>query len=113
MLTKQLQQQLIEKLRIIDPYKVILFGSHAYGTPSSDSDIDLLVVTEDTFLPQSFAEKNAVYLRVAGAIVDIEKRMPIDLLVHTKAMHQKFVEIGGMFARQIVAQGIVLYEKFN
>jgi predicted nucleotidyltransferase len=26
------------------PDKIILFGSHAYGTPNEDSDVDLLVV---------------------------------------------------------------------
>jgi predicted nucleotidyltransferase len=26
------------------PDKIILFGSHAYGTPHEDSDMDLLVV---------------------------------------------------------------------
>jgi predicted nucleotidyltransferase len=27
-----------------DPERIILFGSHAYGTPNADSDVDLLVV---------------------------------------------------------------------
>jgi predicted nucleotidyltransferase len=26
------------------PEKIILFGSHAYGTPTEDSDVDLLVI---------------------------------------------------------------------
>ena len=26
------------------PEKIILFGSHAYGTPNEDSDVDLLVI---------------------------------------------------------------------
>jgi predicted nucleotidyltransferase len=26
------------------PEKIILFGSHAYGTPNADSDVDMLVV---------------------------------------------------------------------
>ena len=28
------------------PQKVILFGSHAYGTPTEDSDVDLLVIMD-------------------------------------------------------------------
>ena len=27
-----------------DPEQIILFGSHAWGTPTEDSDIDLLVI---------------------------------------------------------------------
>ena len=28
---------------LFDPDKIILFGSHAYGTPHADSDVDILV----------------------------------------------------------------------
>lgn len=111
MLTEELKRQLIERLKVINPYKIILFGSYAQGTAAIDSDIDLLVVTEDNFFPNTFAEKNAIYLHVAKTIVEIEKKIPIDLIVHTKAMYRKFIELGGMFARQIGAKGIILYEK--
>ena len=36
----------------------MLFGSYAYGVSNEDSDVDLLVVTNDDFIPQNFAEKN-------------------------------------------------------
>jgi len=111
MLTENLKKQLVEKLKAIDPYKIILFGSHAYGEPGAESDVDLLVVTNDDYLPVNFAEKNAIYLRVANSIIDIEKQTPIDLIVHTKAMHRKFVEMGGMFSKKIAADGMILYEK--
>ena len=41
MLAEVLKNEIIEDLRVIDLEKVILFGSYAYGTPQSDSDIDL------------------------------------------------------------------------
>jgi predicted nucleotidyltransferase len=31
-------------VREFDPERIILFGSHAYGTPGPESDVDLLVV---------------------------------------------------------------------
>ena len=31
-------------VREFAPLQVILFGSYAYGTPTADSDVDLLVV---------------------------------------------------------------------
>jgi len=37
-------QRLVEAL---DPMSVYLYGSHAYGQPRDDSDIDLLVVVPD------------------------------------------------------------------
>lgn len=61
MLTDDLTRQLIESLKKTDPSKIILFGSHAYGEPGPESDVDLLVVTEDDFFPKNFAEKNAIY----------------------------------------------------
>ena len=30
------------------PQRIILFGSYAYGTPSTDSDVDLLVLIKGT-----------------------------------------------------------------
>ena len=44
------------------PEKVILFGSHAYGQPGSDSDIDLLIVkdTNEQFFDRCFAVRRNV-----------------------------------------------------
>jgi predicted nucleotidyltransferase len=111
MLTEEFTRLLIEKLKKTDPCKIILFGSHAYGEPDAASDVDLLVVTEDDFLPKNFAEKNAIYLKVSNSITEIEKIIPIDLIVHTKAMHRRFIEMGSMFSRKIIVDGKVLYEK--
>lgn len=110
-MSEDLKFQLVENLKTTDPFKIILFGSHAYGAPGPESDIDLLVVTDDDFMPRDFAEKNAIYLRVAESITEIEKKVPIDLIVHTKAMHRKFIEMESMFSRKITAGGKVLYEK--
>src|SRR6266705_865839 len=40
------------------PDKIILFGSHAYGTPHADSDVDLLVI-----MPTSDQHSQAVRIR--------------------------------------------------
>ena len=110
MLTREMKNTLLKRLKTVDPLKVVLFGSHAYGTPGADSDIDLLVVTRDEFIPASFSAKMDVYLRVAESLSEIEKDVPIDLIVHTKAVHAKFIAMNGMFARKILSQGDVLYE---
>ena len=94
MLSDDFIRQLVEMLKKVDPHKIILFGSHAYGDSDSESDVDLMVVTEDDFLPKDFAEKNTVYLRVSNSITDLEKKIPIDLIVHTKAMHREFMNMG-------------------
>ena len=44
-----LKHEIVTRLKPLDPEKIILFGSYAYGTPTEDSDIDLFLVkdTED------------------------------------------------------------------
>src|SRR5436190_14282875 len=38
---RRFARQVAERFR---PERIILFGSHAYGTPHADSDVDILVV---------------------------------------------------------------------
>ena len=104
---------IIERLKQTQPEKIILFGSYAYGEPSEDSDLDILVVTGDDLIPSSFAEKSQIYLRISHAISDIKKEFPVDLIVHTKPMHQKFIKYNSLFARELLTKGKVLYEKNN
>jgi predicted nucleotidyltransferase len=42
-----LKHEIIERLKPLDPDKIILFGSYAYGTPNEDSDIDLFLIKDD------------------------------------------------------------------
>jgi len=103
-------QQLKENLRELNPYLVLLFGSYAYGTPNIDSDIDLLVVTNDEFVPQTFKEKTNLYIKVSEHILNISKQVPVDLIVYTRPMYRQFVEGGSSFSKEILNNGIILYE---
>lgn len=40
---EELKPLIIERLKPLNPDKIILFGSYAYGTPTEDSDIDLFL----------------------------------------------------------------------
>ncbi len=104
---------LIENLKSTKPEKIILFGSYAYGNPDEGSDLDILVVTGDDFIPSDFSEKSKIYLKVACTISEIRKKIPVDLIVHTKGMHNKFIKLNSLFARELLTNGIVLYEKDN
>jgi predicted nucleotidyltransferase len=106
---EKIKLEIIEKLKPLNPEKVILFGSYAYGTPNEDSDIDLYVVTNDDFMPQTFKENMDIKLRVSRAIKDLQKIIPIDTIIHTKAMNEKFTQIGSMFSKEILSKGIKIY----
>jgi predicted nucleotidyltransferase len=67
--TRQIVQQ-------FDPHKVILFGSYAYGQPTPDSDVDLLVLMDTDEPPLHVAAKIAAM---------IEHPFPLDIVVRTPA----------------------------
>ena len=104
---------IVARLRHIGVHKIILFGSLTSGDIHSNSDIDLIVVTNDEQMPQSYKEKSDMYLRVSTALTDIQGKIPIDLIVYTKPMFNKFNELGSLFSKEISQKGIVLYEADN
>jgi uncharacterized protein len=83
------------------PERIILFGSYAYGRPTADSDVDLLVI-----LPfEGHPARKAAEIRTS-----IRAPFPMDLLVRTPQQVQRRVEQGDFFMREIMEKGKVLYE---
>ncbi len=83
------------------PQQVILFGSYAYGEPTEESDVDLLVVME--------TDENPMHL--AGLIsAAIDHPFPLDILVMTPARLETYIKEKAIFESQVVTQGAVLYE---
>jgi len=60
------------------PEQIILFGSHAWGTPTADSDVDLLVILADS---DESPHRRAV--RAHRALRGLP--VPCDILVRTRA----------------------------
>lgn len=108
MLIESVKKEIIENLRSIDPVKVILFGSYAYGTPDQDSDIDLYIVTKEDFIPGCFEENLQIKKKVYLALSNFRKKYASDILVHTLPVHQKFIESESSFSKEIMQKGIVL-----
>jgi len=86
------------------PDKIVLFGSYAYGSPTQDSDVDLLVV-----MPTRNQVEQAV--RIDEAIE--ERDFPLDLFVRTPKTLENRLRWGDSFLQEIVTRGKVLYEKAN
>ena len=87
----------------LHPEKVILFGSHAYGKPTPDSDVDLLVILETS------APDKERYLAVCRLLRPCP--FPVDILVRTPQEVSRVLEKGDFFMREILSQGKVLYER--
>ncbi len=105
---EKIKAEIVARLKPLNPERVILFGSYAWGEPEKNSDIDLYVVTNDTFMPKSWREKSDVHLRVINQLDDIQKTVPVDLIAHTVPMHEKCIELGSMFSRKILRDGVRL-----
>jgi uncharacterized protein len=84
-----------------DPEKIILFGSYAYGMPSPDSDVDLLVI-QKTNLPR--VERTVVISELI-----LPRPFPVDILVKTPTEIQEALRNNDPFIKEILSRGRVLY----
>lgn len=94
-------QKIVESF---DPERVILFGSYAYGKPTINSDVDVLIVMESDERPVVRARQ------VIGAVLSI-KTFPMDILVRTPSELAHRLAIGDFFMQEIVSRGKVLYAR--
>lgn len=95
---KKVVADVIDKIK---PEKVILFGSFAYGKPNSDSDVDLLFVTDT---------KLSGLKRYCWVSSQIEHKFPMDILVKTRKEIRERLKMGDPFFKEIIKKGEVLYE---
>jgi predicted nucleotidyltransferase len=93
-------QKLVDELQ---PEKIILFGSFAYGHPTIDSDVDLLIVMRSKARPVD-------RIRQASAVLD-PRPFPVDIIVRTPAEIAERLRIRDCFIEEIVTKGKVLYER--
>ncbi len=84
------------------PEKVILFGSYAYGNPTPDSDVDVLVV-----LPF----KGKVVHKATEIMTTVKHPgFPVDMLVRTPRQVEERISLGDFFMKEILEKGTVIYE---
>jgi len=104
-LPQEIQNEIVHTLKSFDPYKIILFGSYAYGTPDAQSDIDLVVINrEETY--KSFAERIEIKIEILKKLNQIEQ--PIDVLAYTKREWEELVAKNSSFIREINEKGVSL-----
>jgi predicted nucleotidyltransferase len=103
---EELEQKLDEIVRrlrdALDPVAIYFFGSYAYGTPQSHSDIDLLVVIEDS--PLSPYQRDGLAIRALRGI-----GVPKDVLVYTRGEFEQRSALSVSFERTVKTKGRVLY----
>ena len=87
------------------PLKIVLFGSYAYGHPSADSDIDLLIIKET---PDDFIDRWGEAQRI---LTGTHRFIPVETLVMTPEEVEDRLAVGDHFIRDILKRGTVLYDK--
>ncbi len=87
---------------VFRPIAVYLFGSYAYGSPDAGSDIDLLVIVEESTLhPHA---RDAVAYKAVGAI-GVSK----DIQVYTRKEFEDRAALPSSFERTVREKGRLVY----
>lgn len=94
---KEFFESLTKKIKVDE---IILFGSRADGTSSSESDVDLIIVSDD------FEKKN-FFERVSMMYDSWEIDLPVDFLCYTNKEFNKLKK-GITIVSEALKKGIVL-----
>ena len=98
-LRKEVVRRLVDEFH---PESIYLFGSHAWGRPNGESDMDLLVIIEKSSeKPIQRAVRAQRSLRGVKAAVDV--------LVKTRREFERYAAVKASLEAQITREGKLLY----
>ncbi len=101
---KNLIQDITKKIvKEYSPKRIILFGSYAYGEPTEDSDIDLLVIKNTNETPMQR------WIRLRRLLMTPDVMISITPFVYTEKELDERVRIKDFFIKEILKKGVVLY----
>lgn len=101
---EKLREVIIKRIvSLVQPERIILFGSRARETSRLDSDIDLLVIVRST------QPRHRRAAPIYGALSDILVAM--DILVYSPQEVEEWSAVPQASVTTAVREGIVLYEK--
>jgi predicted nucleotidyltransferase len=95
----EMTRRLVENLR---PERIILFGSHAWGEPDEDSDVDLLVIVRHSDLPPA---KRAMHAHRCLRGLGVSK----DVIVKTVAEVDRERRVHASLVSEALERGRPLY----
>lgn len=105
MISKDTIQKITRRLvKVYDPIEIYLFGSYAWGNPTEDSDLDLLIVVEDS---DEKSHKRSIKGFDALWGLCISK----DILVYTKKEFEDRINNISTLPYKIKRDGKVLYAR--
>jgi predicted nucleotidyltransferase len=84
------------------PEQIILFGSHAWGAPHSDSDLDLMVIVDDS--PERPIQRA---IRAHLCLKDVP--VPKDIIVRTRREYERLRHAPCSLENRIFREGKIVY----
>lgn len=101
---QRLLDEIVRRLVIaLEPEEIDLYGSHAYGHPREDSDVDILVIVHDSSLPPYMRAREA-YRALRGLFV------PVEVKVISRSEFERRTHWLSSIERVVREKGRVLYE---
>ncbi|NOY77280.1 MAG: nucleotidyltransferase domain-containing protein [Calditrichaeota bacterium] len=100
----EIREQVYRIIKEFDPEKIILFGSYAYGNPTPESDVDLLVIKKTSQPTMELSSKIALLL---------DHTFPFDIIVITPEQINRRLQSGDFFIEDVLNNGKLLYERHN
>ncbi len=100
---KSLRPAIQKIVQELNPEKIVLFGSYAYGNPNPNSDVDLLVILKTKASPK---DRSWAVSRLL-----LPRPFPVDILVKTPREVKQGLETGDFFLKEILSRGKVLYDR--
>lgn len=98
-----LLEKAVERLKAeFQPEEIYLFGSHAWGTPTEDSDVDLMVI-----VPSSDERDIKRMQRAHGCLGGMG--FPKDVLVPTRAQVDRYKHLRASLFHQVLTKGRKIY----
>lgn len=87
------------------PQRIILFGSYAYGQPTEDSDVDVMVV-----MPRLQPSRHEI---ATGIRMTVDCDFPVDVLVRGEAEVKRRLRQKDMFITHVTKEGRIMYEALH
>jgi predicted nucleotidyltransferase len=102
---EEIKQLIVEKLKPLNPYQIILFGSYAYETPTKDSDLDICIIDKGEI------SKRERKLKIRKALKEI--KIAKDILVERYAYFMAYSDENWMNTAlyDVRHRGVILYEQ--
>lgn len=105
MINKETINEVKDRLvQAYDPLAIYLFGSYAWGRPTKDSDLDLLIIVEKS-------EEKTYKRPLSGQRVLFGLGISKDLIVYTKEEFDRYVTDATTLCHKIEQDGRLIYAK--